>query len=71
MANNIKGLSVNPKVEPRPNKSKEYRWSVRVKYKGESKDFATGTKSRDRGDIPSAVIVSISNIENWLVSVYI
>ena len=70
MANNIKGLSVNPKVEPRPNKSKEYRWSVRVKYKGESKDFATGTKSRDRGDIPSAVIVSISNIENWLVSVY-
>lgn len=70
MANNIKGLSVNPKVEPRPNKSKEYRWSVRVKYKGESKDFATGAKSKDRGEVPPLVVVLVDKIQDWLISTY-
>ncbi|MFY0592579.1 phage integrase SAM-like domain-containing protein [Roseivirga sp.] len=70
MANNIRGLNINPKVEPRPNKNKEFRWSIRVKYKADSKDFATGSKSNDRGEIPPKVIASIDNVENCLVSAY-
>lgn len=70
MANQIKGLSASPKVEPRPNKKKEFRWSVRVKYKGVTKDFASGNKSKDRADVPPQVITHIHNIENWLISAY-